>query len=276
MKIKNYLDKVIAYVFLVAWVLIVFFPLWTMIVNSFKTQHEIFTDPFSLPKVFTLEGYKNALEMGNFGVFFLNSLFITVVSLSLILLFGSLAAYALVRWKCRLSNALYFFFIIGMMIPIRLGTMSVVKIIISLGLNNKTYGLIPIYVASGIPVSILVLTAFIRSLPKGLIDAASIDGASEITIFWKIILPLIRPALSTVAIFNMIPIWNDFWWPLILLRQESVRTVPLGVSLLFGEFSANWTNILSVLTLASIPMIILYLLMSKQFIRGLTAGAMKG
>jgi raffinose/stachyose/melibiose transport system permease protein len=276
MKIKNNIDKFIAYVILLSWVLVVLFPLWTMIVNSFKSQHDIFSDPFSFPEVFTLEGYQNAARAGNFSVLFCNSLFVTITSLFLILLFGSLASYALVRWKCRVSNFLYFFFIIGMMIPIRLGTMSVVRIIISLDLNNKAYGLIPIYVASGIPVSILILTAFIRSLPKGLIDAASIDGASEFTIFWRIILPLIRPALSTVAIFNMIPIWNDFWWPLILLRQESVRTVPLGVSLLFGEFSANWTNILSVLTLASIPMVILYLLMSKQFIKGLTAGAMKG
>jgi raffinose/stachyose/melibiose transport system permease protein len=162
------------------------------------------------------------------------------------------------------------------LIPIRLGTMSIIKIIIALGLNNKLYGLIPIYVAAGIPISILVITAFIRCLPKELIDAASIDGASEFVIYCRVILPLIRPALATVAIFNMIPIWNDFWWPLILLRQESVRTVPLGVSLLFGEFSANWTNILSVLTLASLPMVILYLFMARQFIKGLTAGAMKG
>jgi raffinose/stachyose/melibiose transport system permease protein len=276
MKSKNRLEKLGAYLILSLWVLIVLFPLWTMIVNSFKVQQEIYSNPFSLPINLTLEGYENALNMGHFGILFRNSLLITIPSLFFILFFGSLASFAIVRWQSRISNVVYFFFIIGMLIPIRLGTMSIIKIIIALGLNNTIYGLIPIYVAAGIPVSILVITAFIRNLPTALIDAAAIDGASEFTIYWKIILPLIRPALATVAIFNMIPIWNDFWWPLILLRQESVQTVPLGVSLLFGEFSANWTNILSVLTLASLPMIILYLLMAQQFIKGLTAGAMKG
>jgi raffinose/stachyose/melibiose transport system permease protein len=128
----------------------------------------------------------------------------------------------------------------------------------------------------GIPIAILVITAFIRNLPHELIDAASIDGASEWQIYSTIILPLVRPALSTVAIFNLIPVWNDFWFPLILIRQENYRTVPLGVSLLFGQYQTNWNNILSALSLASLPIIILYLLMASQFIKGLTAGAVKG
>jgi len=145
-----------------------------------------------------------------------------------------------------------------------------------LKLNNSLLGLIPIYVAMGIPIAILVITAFIRSLPKDLLDAASIDGASEWQIYRSIVMPLVRPALSTVAIFNLIPIWNDFWFPLILIRQESNRTVPLGVTLLFGQYQTNWTNILSALSLATIPIILLYLLMASQFIKGLTAGAIKG
>jgi raffinose/stachyose/melibiose transport system permease protein len=264
------------YLVLGAWSFVVLFPIWTMLVNSFKPKRDIFLDPFGFPTTFTVEGYQNALSAGRFDLYFRNSLIVTVTSLLLILFLGSLAAYALARWKSRLSNLLYLFFIIGLLIPIRLGTISIIQIIKTLKLNDSLVGLIPIYVAMGIPIAILVITAFIRSLPKELIDAARIDGASEWQIYWTIILPLVRPALSTVAIFNLIPVWNDFWFPLILIRQESSRTVPLGVSLLFGQYQTNWNNILSALSLASLPIIILYLLMASQFIKGLTAGAVKG
>jgi raffinose/stachyose/melibiose transport system permease protein len=276
MKRKIRLNSLGTYVILTTWALIVLFPLYTMIVNSLKGQRDIFKSPFGLPTKITLDGYQNALSAGRFDLFFRNSIFVTVSSLVLILLLGSLAAYALARWKSRLSNLIYFFFILGLLIPIRLGTISIIQIIIALKLNNSLLGLIPIYVAMGIPIAVLVITAFIRSLPKDLIDAANIDGASEWQIYWNVILPLIRPALATVAIFNLIPIWNDFWFPLILIRQESSRTVPLGVTLLFGQYQTNWTNILSALSLATMPIIILYLLMASQFIKGLTAGAIKG
>jgi raffinose/stachyose/melibiose transport system permease protein len=131
-------------------------------------------------------------------------------------------------------------------------------------------------VATGVPIAILILTAFIRRLPQDLMDAARIDGASEWKVYHSLVLPLIRPALATVGIFNLIPVWNDFWFPLILIRSKEYRTVPLGVSLLFGQYQTNWTNILAALSLASIPIIILYILLSSQFIKGLTAGAVKG
>ncbi len=276
MRRKSRFSNLGTYLVLSAWSFVVLFPIWTMLVNSFKPKREIFIDPFGFPKTFTLEGYQNALSAGRFDLYFRNSLIVTVTSLLLILFLGSLAAYALARWKSRLSNFVYLFFILGLLIPIRLGTISIIQIIKTLKLNDSLFGLIPIYVAMGIPIAILVITAFIRSLPKELVDAARIDGASEWQIYWTIILPLVRPALSTVAIFNLIPVWNDFWFPLILIRQESSRTVPLGVSLLFGQYQTNWNNILSALSLASLPIIFLYLLMASQFIKGLTAGAVKG
>ncbi len=276
MKRKSKFSNLGSYIILTFWSLVVLFPLWTMIVNSFKPKRDIFRDPFGLPKTWTLEGYQNALSAGRFDLYFRNSLIVTVVSIALILFLGSLAAYALARWKSRFSNVIYIFFILGLLIPIRLGTISIIQIVKTLGLNDTLAGLIPIYVAMGIPIAVLVITAFIRNLPKDLIDAASIDGASEWQIYSTIIVPLVRPALATVAIFNLIPVWNDFWFPLILVNQEAARTVPLGVSLLFGQYQTNWNNILSALSLASLPIIILYLLMASQFIKGLTAGAVKG
>jgi len=276
MKRKSKFSNLGTYIILTAWSLVVLFPIWTMIINSFKPKRDIFRDPFWLPKTWTLEGYQNALSAGRFDLYFRNSLIVTVTSIALILFLGSLAAYALARWKSRLSSVIYIFFILGLLIPIRLGTISIIQIVKTLGLTDTLAGLIPVYVAMGIPIAVLVITAFIRNLPKDLIDAASIDGASEWQIYRTIIVPLVRPALATVAIFNLIPVWNDFWFPLILVRQEAARTVPLGVSLLFGQYQTNWNNILSALSLASLPIIILYLLMASQFIKGLTAGAVKG
>lgn len=274
---KLHFSTVLTYLILTLWSGVVLFPIWTMLINSVKPQREIFRDPFGLPKNVTLDGYQNAWVDGNFDVFFRNSITVTVLSLLLILLLGSLAAYALANWKSRLSDFIYLFFVAGLMIPIRLGTINIFQIIISLGLNGSLLSLVPVYVAMGLPIAAFVLTTFIRGIPSELIDAAHVDGANELRIYWSVILPLVRPAMATVAIFNLIPIWNDLWFPLIFLRSaENQRTVTLGVSLLFGQYQTNWTSILSTLALSAVPLILLYLLMSKQFIKGLTAGAVKG
>jgi raffinose/stachyose/melibiose transport system permease protein len=275
---RRHFSNLGAHAVLLVWAAIVLFPLWTMVINSVKPRLDIFRSPFAPPALsdITFEGYVNAWSAGRFDIYFRNSLFVTAVSLLLVVFFGSLAAYALASWKSRWSTVIYLFFIAGLMIPIRLGTINLLSIVRSLGLIDTVFALIPIYVAMGLPIATFVLTDFIRGLPSELRDAAYVDGASEWRIYWSLILPLVRPALATVAIFNLIPIWNDLWFPLILIRQEEQRTVMLGVTLLFGQYQTNWTNILAVLTLSALPLLVLYLLMAKQFIKGLTAGAVKG
>jgi len=267
-----------AHAVLLIWSAMVIFPLWTMVINSFKPRLDIFRSPFMPPALdkITFDGYVNAWNTGSFDIFFRNSLFVTVTSLLLVLFLGSMAAFALASWRSRWSNLIYLFFIAGLMIPIRLGTINLFQIVRSMNLEDTVFSLIPIYVAMGLPIATFVLTDFIRSLPADLRDAAYVDGASEWRIYWSLMLPLVRPALATVAIFNLIPIWNDLWFPLIFIRQEEHRTVMLGVTLLFGQYQTNWTNILAVLTLSALPLLVLYLLMAKQFIKGLTAGAVKG
>lgn len=270
------LNEAVSYLVLGAWSLIVIFPLWTMIVNSLKPSRDIFRAPYALPIPPTFEGYQNVLSRGRFDVYFRNSLFVTIASLALILALGALAAYGIARWRSRASRFLYVVFVAGLLIPIRLASVNIIHTVRALGLTDTLVGLIPVYVAMGIPIAILVLTSFIRAIPSDLIDSARIDGASELRIFLSIVVPLIRPAMATVAIFNLIPVWNDFWFPLILISSGDRKTVPLGVSLLFGQYQTNWTQILSALSLALLPIIILYLLMASQFIKGLTAGAVKG
>lgn len=273
---KLKLSTVATYTILVAWCLVVLFPVYTMLINSVKPQREIFRNPFLPHWPLTFDGYQTVWNAGRFDLYFRNSIFVTVVSLTLIILLGSLAAYALAMWRSRWSTALYIFFIAGLMIPIRLGTINIFQIIQSMGLTDSVFSLIPVYVAMGLPIAVFVLTAFIRGLPSDLIDAAHVDGAGELRIYRSVIMPLIRPAVATVVIFNLIPVWNDLWFPLIFIRAEDQRTVILGVSLLFGQYQTNWTRILAALSMAAIPILILYLLMSKQFIKGLTAGAVKG
>jgi raffinose/stachyose/melibiose transport system permease protein len=273
---KLSLSKIVTYLILSLWSLVVLFPIWIMIVNSFKPKRDIFRDPFGFPENFTTAGYQAAWTDGRFDLYFFNTIFVTALSLILVLVLGSLAAYALANWKSRWANLLYIYFIAGLMIPIRLGTINHIQIMKALGLLNSLWSLILVYIAMGLPIATFVLTAFIRNLPSELYDAARIDGASEWRIYSSIIVPLTRPALATVTIFNMITIWNDIWFPLNFVRAEDQRTVSLGVSLLFGQYQTDWNRVLSTLSLAAVPILVLYILMSKQFIKGLTAGAVKG
>ena len=275
-KRKLTLGLIASYMIMTIWSLLVLYPIWIMIINSFKPKLEIFRSPLSLPEIFTFSGYELIFAEGNFFIYFLNSLRIVGISIFIILFLASLASYAIVRWNNKISWTVTMFFLAGLMIPIRIGSINLMQIVQSLGLMNRTWGLLPVYVAMGMPIAIFILTEFIRTVPKDLINSAYIDGASDLRIFFQIILPLTRPALATVAIFNLVTLWNDLWFPLIFIREESQRTLMLGVTRLFGQYQTNWTSILATLNLSSVPIIILYLIMAKQFIRGLTAGAIKG
>ena len=265
-----------SHIVLIFWTFLVLFPLWTMVVNSFKFKFDIYTDPFGLPKKWNFESYASVITDGDFFLYFRNSLFVTLGSIFLVLLLGAMASYALVNWKHKGSRFLYLFFIAGMMLPIKIGSIRLLQLVKGLGLLNTLWGLFPVYTAMGLPIAVFVLTEFIRQIPAELTEAAVIDGATRNKVFTIIILPLLRPALATVAIYNLIPFWNDLWFPLIFINNDAHKTLLLGVTRLFGQYMTDWSRILAVLTLSAIPVLVLYLTMSKNFIRGLTAGAVKG
>ncbi len=164
---------------------------------------------------------------------------------------------------------------IGIMIPIRLGTVSILQIMVASNLVNTLTALILVYIAQGLPLAIFILSEFMRQVSDDLKNAGRIDGLSEYRIFFVLVLPLVRPALATVAVFNMIPIWNDLWFPLILAPGEATKTLTLGSQVFIGQFVTDWNAVLSALSMAMFPVLVLYLIFSKQLIRGITSGAVK-
>jgi raffinose/stachyose/melibiose transport system permease protein len=265
-----------AHIILLLYTALALFPVILVAMNSVKSRKAIFGAPLSPPSPATwdLVGYKTAFDRANFGGYFVNSLIVTVVALALILIAGTMAAHALAEYKFPGNTFMGLYLALGIMIPIRLGTISILRLVVGLGLADTLAALILVYTAQGLPLAIFVMSQFMRQVPKDLKDAARVDGASEYRIYW-LILPLVRPALGTVMVFNMIPIWNDLWFPLILAPSERNKTVILGAQTFLGQFVNDWNAVLASLTLAMLPVIILYVVFSRQLIRGLTAGAVK-
>lgn len=274
--IKQSAKVIAAHAILLTYTVIAMFPVLLVIINSFKSRRAIFRTPYALPNAETwdLVGYQRVFEGADFGLYFRNSLLVTLITLALILLVSSMAAHALAEYRFVGNAVLGLYFALGIMIPIRLGTVSILQLMVRFDLVDTLASLILIYTAQGIPLAVFILTTFLQQVPKDLKDAARIDGASEYRIY-ALVLPLVRPALGTVAVFNMIPIWNDLWFPLILTSSERSKTVILGAQVFLGQYVNDWNAVLASLTLAMVPVMVLYVIFSRQLIRGLTSGAIK-
>jgi len=277
-KVKhNPFNLIAVHAILIIYTVIALFPVLVIILNSFKTRKAIFREPLALPDAdsFSLAGYETVFKQGDYFLYFQNSMIVTVVSLFFILLFGAMAAFALSEYRFRGNTLMGLYLAIGIMIPIRLGTVSILQIMVASGLVNTLTALILVYTASGLPLAIFILSEFMRQVSADLKDAGRIDGLSEYRIFFFLVLPLVRPAMATVAVFNMIPIWNDLWFPLILAPGEETKTLTLGSQVFIGQFVTDWNAVLSGLSMAILPVMILYVIFSKQLIRGITSGAVK-
>ncbi len=261
---------------LLSYAAIVVYPLLIMLVSSLKTTAEIFESPLGLvPETIRWSNYVDAWNQANFGTYFRNSIFVGIVSVLLILFLGSMAAYVLARFSFPGNRAIYLLFLAGFMIPVRLAIVPLFIMMRDLSLLDTLWSLILVYVASGMPFTIFLLVNFFRHIPRDLEDAAVLDGAGPFQVYYQIMLPLVRPALATVGLFHFLNVWNDFFFPLIFIRSEELRTVPLGVSTFFGEYTNDWALLFAALSISIVPVIVVYLLASRQFIAGLTAGAIK-
>ncbi len=266
----------VAQFILLGYAAIVVYPLLIMLASSLKTTGEIFENPLGLiPETIRWSNYIDAWNQANFGTYFRNSIFVGVVSVALILFFGSMAAYVLARFSFPGNRAIYLLFIAGFMIPVRLAIVPLFVMMRDLSLLDTLWSLIVVYIAAGMPFTIFLMVNFFRHIPRDLEDAAILDGAGPFQIYYQIMVPLVRPALATVGLFHFLNVWNDFFIPLIFIRSEDLRTVPLGISTFFGEYSNDWALLFAALSISIMPVIVAYLLASRQFIAGLTSGAIK-
>ncbi|MGS4944895.1 carbohydrate ABC transporter permease [Meridianimarinicoccus sp. RP-17] len=274
---RNPLNSAAAHAALLAYVAIALFPVFVIVINSFKDRRSIFREPLALPDAesFSLIGYQTVLKQGDFFLYFQNSFIVTVASLFFILLFGAMAAFALAEYRFRGNMLMGLYLALGIMIPIRIGTVAILEMMVATNLVNTLWALILVYTAQGLPLAVFILSEFMRQVSDDLKNAGRIDGLSEYTIFLRLVLPLVRPALATVAVFNMIPIWNDLWFPLILAPAEETKTLTLGSQVFIGQFVTDWNAVLSALSMAILPVMGLYVIFSRQLIRGITSGAVK-
>jgi raffinose/stachyose/melibiose transport system permease protein len=262
---------------LILYTALALFPILLVIMNSFKARKAIFGTPLALPtpSTFSLIGYDKVFGDSSIVSYYLNSITVTGGTIFFTLLFGAMAAWALTEYKFRWNTLLALFLAVGIMVPIRLGSVAIIQLIVELNLINTLTALILVYTAQNLPLSIFILSEFIAQIPKDLREAGRCDGLSEYNIFFYIVLPLIRPAMATVAVFTMIPVWNDLWFPLLLAPTGGKQTITLGIQQFLGQYITDWNAVLSALSTAIIPVLILYVVFSRQLIRGLTSGAVK-
>lgn len=263
------------YLLLAGYAFIAIAPIVLVAVNSFKTRKGIFNEPLALPNTttFTLDGYQTVLGT-DLARMVTNSAIVTVSSVAVVLLVASMASYALARHVFRGRQALSLYLVAGLFLPTILGSVVTLQMFVALGLVNSLLALVLVYTAQSISLAVFILIPFYRSVPSEIIDAGRVDGASEIGLY-RLTLPLVRPALAAVGVLTMIPIWNDIWWPLILAPSRDSQTLILGTQMFVGQYNTDWNALLSQLTMAMLPVLMVFALFSRQLIRGITAGAVK-
>lgn len=254
-----------------------FIPIYYLIVTTLKSPQEAMSNPLALPKVFKFENYVTAWNNMEFPRSFGNTLFITVTAVTLIVIFGGMAGYALARTKTKLGNRMFLFFLAGLVVPFQMNIVSLYKIVKSLHLMNSAFAVILVNVAINTPQAIFLFKEFIEAtIPKELEEAADIDGCSVITKYFKIVLPLLKPVMSTVIILVTLNVWNEFLTPLLFLQSRENGVILQEVSRNIGQFSTDWTALFPMLMLGVAPLIIFYIFMQKYIIAGVTGGAVKG
>ncbi|WP_418789196.1 carbohydrate ABC transporter permease [Paenibacillus agilis] len=251
-------------------------PFYFLLVNSVKSFGDLLSNAASWPTTFEWGNYQRAWEITEFPKAFMNSLVITVVSILLIALISSMAAYRMVRHNSRFNKVLFMIFVAAMVIPFQSVMIPLVKVTGWLDLANTRTGLIICYLGFGAPLSIFLFHGFIKSVPLEVEEAAVVDGCTPYSVYWKIVFPLLKPMLVTVIILNSLWIWNDYLLPSLMLQSDALHTIPIATFALFGQYTKQWDLALPALTLGILPIIIFFLAMQKYIIEGITAGSVKG
>lgn len=264
------------YLFLILCALFTLAPLLLALINSFKTNGEILTNVLSLPKEITGENYIRSFTKMRYLQSLGNTALLAAGSVALIVLFSALAGWKLCRTKTRFSRFLLSLFVFSMLIPFSSIMIPLYKVVLVLDIKNSLFGLCFVYAGLGVSMAIFLYHGFVKGIPKELEEAAAIDGCSPLQTFFRIVFPMLKPVTATVCITNVLWIWNDFLLPLIILSDNKKYTLLLSTNTLFGQYSSDWSAILSALVIAALPVIVFYALLQKQILKGMTDGAMKG
>lgn len=266
------LGRLAGYAFLIVFAAVQLAPVLLMIVNSVKSDLEVLNNPVGWPAEFRFANYAEIWDRANFGRYLGNSVVVTLITVATLLVIASMVAFYLARFDFRWNRALLVLFLLGLMVPLRLAVIPIFGLMKDLGLLDSLTGLILIQVAERLSFAIFVLYGFALSVPREIEEAALVDGAGWGSIFLRIFLPLMRPALGTVAIVSSVSVWNEFFFPLVLIRSEEHRTLPLGLATVMAEFRTEWALLFAGLTIAVIPVVVIFVLMARQFIDGMTEG----
>jgi len=275
-KQKRKFIKILIYVLLGAAALYWLFPLLMAFMNSFKSNRELLTNVMSFPTTMSLDNYLRTFDKMNYLRSLGNNVFLAVGGVGLIVLFSAMAGWKMCRTKTRLSRFLFGLFVFSMLIPFSSIMIPLFRVVLFLHIKNSLTGLVFVYAGLGVSMAIFLYHGFVKSIPYELEESAIIDGCSSMQVFFFIVMPMLKPITATVCITNVLWIWNDFLLPLIVISDNKKYTLLLSTNTLFGQYSNDWTAILSALILAAIPVVIFYALFQKQILNGIADGAIKG
>lgn len=275
-KAKSVTAWTVAFILAILWLAVSFMPFVFMVLNSFKEKFEMLTKGvFQLPDSLNWNNYTEVLK-GGFGTYFKNSVIVLAISLILLLFIAACASYPLARFKFKLANPIYALIVACMSIPVHITLIPVFKMAKSTGLYDSIWALIGSYIAFAVPISVFILTSFMKEIPREIEESAEIDGCGKIQMFFSMILPLAKPGLATLAIYNGVNMWNEFSFAYTLTQSSANRTLPLAIWEFQGQYSMNTPMIMAVLTLTLLPMIIMFIIFQDKLVKGMTAGAVKG
>ena len=275
-KRKSIIAWTVAFILAIGAAIVSFMPFVFMVLNSFKEKFEMLTKGvFQLPDKLNWSNYTEVLT-GGFGNYFKNSVIVLVISLILLLLISACASYPLARFKFKMAQPIYAIIVACMSIPVHITLIPVFKMSKSTGLYDTIWSLIGPYIAFAVPISVFILTSFMKEIPREIEESAEIDGCGKIQMFFSMILPLSKPGMATLAIYNGVNMWNEFSFANTLTQSAQNRTLPLAIWEFQGQYSMNTPMIMAVLTLTLLPMVIMFIVFQDKLVKGMTAGAVKG
>lgn len=272
---KKNVGQIVIYVSFTALLILFLVPFFLVLLNSFKGNKEIILDPLAFPEKWNFAGYIKAFESMNYLQTFKNSLFITVLSIVLIVLLAVMCAYFFARNNWKINNILFMIMVASMIIPFQTIMIPIVRNFSAINAVDNIFMVVVFYIGAHISMAVFMFQGFIKNIPVELDEAATIDGCSDFQILFKIIFPLLKPIISTVAVLDILAIWNDFLLPYILLQDNQLKTLPLMTYSFFGQYSVDYSLVCSGLVMSILPVIIIYAFMQRQIIDGVVAGAIK-